>query len=125
MPPRRWTTDELDTANKMLSEGASFVEIGESIDRTATAVEAKLKGKSTPKTISAKESPETKQQTDGKAESTESTGSVVEVESVTTEPQHIEPTPSPASNDEMPESSTSKYIIGAVIAAVVIWLVLG
>ena len=44
MPPRRWTTDELDTANKMLSDGASFAEIGKTIDRSGAAVEAKLKG---------------------------------------------------------------------------------
>ena len=54
MPPRRWTTDELDTANKMLSDGASFVEIGKTIDRSAAAVEAKLKGKSAPNTAAAK-----------------------------------------------------------------------
>ena len=49
MPPRRWTTEELNTADKMLSDGASFVDIGKAIDRSAAAVESKLKGKSTPK----------------------------------------------------------------------------
>ena len=59
MPPRRWTTDELDTANKMLSDGASFVEIGKTIDRSAAAVEAKQR-ESAPNTAAAKKKPTTK-----------------------------------------------------------------
>ena len=45
MPPRRWTTEELETANIMMGEGASFSDIAKKLDRTASAVESKLKGK--------------------------------------------------------------------------------
>ena len=48
MPPRRWTTEELETANIMMGEGASFSDIAKKLDRTASAVESKLKGKKLP-----------------------------------------------------------------------------
>jgi hypothetical protein len=125
MPPRRWTTDELDTANKMLSDGASFVEIGKTIDRSAAAVEVKLKGESAPKTTAATKESATKTQTQVDAQLTESKAPVVEEKSVVIEPQSAEPNPSPRSDDDMQESSTIKYIVGAVIIAVVLYLILG
>ena len=125
MPPRRWTTDELDTANKMLSDGASFVEIGKTIDRSAAAVEAKLKGKSAPKTAAATKESATKTQTQVDAQLTESKAPVVEEKSVVIEPQSAKPNPLPRSDDDMQESSTIKYIVGAVIIAVVLYLILG
>ena len=125
MPPRRWTTDELDTANKMLSDGASFGEIGKTIDRSAAAVEAKLKGKSAPKTAAAKKKSATKTQTPVDPQSTESRAPVVEEKSVVIEPQSAEPSPLPRSDDDMQESSTIKYIVGGVIIAVVLYLILG
>ena len=125
MPPRRWTTDELDTANKMLSDGASFVEIGKTIDRSAAAVEAKLKGKSAPNTAAAKKKPTTKTQNRVEVESTEPKAPVVEEKSVVIEPQQVEPNPSHQSSDDMQEGSAIKYIVGAVIIAVVLYLVIG
>ena len=125
MPPRRWTTDELDTANKMLSDGASFGEIGKTIDRSAAAVEAKLKGKSAPKAAAAKKKSATKTQTPVDPQSTESKAPVVEEKSVVIEPQSAEPNPLPRSDDDMQEGSTIKYIIGVVIIAIVLYLVLG
>ena len=110
MPPRRWTTEELDTADKMLNDGASFVDIGKAIDRSAAAVESKLKGKSTPKPAP---------QIQEKAESTKPKAPAVEERPAVTEPQQT------ASNDDEPDNSTVKYIVGAVIIAVIIYLVLG
>ena len=110
MPPRRWTTEELDTADKMLNDGASFVDIGKAIDRSAAAVESKLKGKSTPKPAP---------QIQEKAESTKPKAPAVEERPAVTEPQQT------ASNDDGPDNSTVKYIVGAVIIAVIIYLVLG
>ena len=111
MPPRRWTTEELNTADKMLNDGASFVDIGKAIDRSAAAVESKLKGKSTPK-------PKAPQKQE-KAESTKPKAPTVEERPAVTEPQQT------ASNDDEPDNSTVKYIVGAVIIAVIIYLVLG
>ncbi len=125
MPPRRWTTDELDTANKMLSDGASFVEIGKTIDRSAAAVEAKLKGESAPKTAAATKESATKTHIQVDAQLTESKAPTVEEKSVGIEPQSAEPNPLPGSDDDMQESSTIKYIVGAVIIAVVLYLLLG
>ena len=87
MPPRRWTTEELNTADKMLSDGASFVDIGKAIDRSAAAVESKLKGKSTPK-------PKPAPQKQEKAESTKPKAPTVEERPAVTEPQQT------ASNDD-------------------------
>ncbi len=125
MPPRRWTTDELDTANKMLSDGAPFVEIGKTLDRSAAAVEAKLKGKSAPKTAAATKESATKMQTQVDAQLTESKAPVVEEKSVVIEPQSAKPNPLPRSDDDIQESSTIKYIVGAVIIAIVLYLILG
>ena len=112
MPPRRWTTEELNTADKMLSDGASFVDIGKSIDRSAAAVEAKLKGKSTPKPKPAPKKQE-------KAESAKPKAPTVEERPAIAEPQET------ASNDDESDNSTVKYIVGTVIIAVIIYLVLG
>ena len=112
MPPRRWTTEELNTADKMLSDGASFVDIGKAIDRSAAAVEAKLKGKSTPK-------PKPAPQKQEKAESAKPKVPTVEERPAIAEPQET------ASNDDESDNSTVKYIVGAVIIAVIIYLVLG
>ena len=125
MPPRRWTTDELDTANKMLSDGASFVEIGKTIDRSGAAVEAKLKGESAQKTAAAKKKTRPEPQTVVEAGSTEAKGTIAEEKTVPTEPQQAEPNPTPRSNDDEQEGPNVKYIIGAVIIAVVIYLILG
>ena len=78
MPPRRWTTDELDTANKMLSDGASFAEIGKTIDRSGAAVEAKLKGQGAQRTAAAKKKPKPEAQPVVEVESTETKGTIVE-----------------------------------------------
>ena len=40
--------EELETANIMMGEGASFSDIAKKLDRTASAVESKLKGKKPP-----------------------------------------------------------------------------
>ena len=112
MPPRRWTTEELNTADKMLSDGASFVDIGKAIDRSAAAVEAKLKGKSTPK-------PKPAPQKQEKAESAKPKAPTVEERPAISEPRET------ASNDDESDNSTVKYIVGAVIIAVIIYLVLG
>ena len=125
MPPRRWTTDELDTANKMLSDGASFVEIGKTIDRSGAAVEAKLKGQGTQRTAAAKKKPKPEPQPVVEVESTEAQGTIVEEKPVPTKPQQVEPKPMPRSNDDEQEGSTVKYIVGAVIIAVVLYLALG
>ncbi len=125
MPPRRWTTDELDTANKMLSDGASFVEIGKTIDRSGAAVEAKLKGKSTQRTVATKKKLKPEPQTVVEVESTQPKGVIVEEKLVPTEPQRAEPNRTPRSNDDEQEGSSVKYIVGAVIVAVVLYLVLG
>lgn len=125
MPPRRWTTDELDTANKMLGDGATFVEIGKTIDRSPAAVEAKLKGKSAPKSAAAKKKSATKTQTPVDSQSTESKAPVVEEKSVVIEPQPTAPAASQATDSDETEGSTVKYVVGAVIVAVIIWLVLG
>ena len=111
MPPRRWTTEELDTADKMLSDGASFVDIGKAIDRSAAAVESKLKREEHAKT----KAPQKQE----KAESTKPKAPTVEERPAVTEPQQT------ASNDDEPDNSTVKYIVGAVIIAVIIYLVLG
>ena len=127
MPPRRWTTDELDTANKMLSDGASFVEIGKTIDRSGAAVEAKLKGQGSQRTAAAKKKPKPKPEPQPvvEVESTEAKGTIVEEKPVPTEPHQAEPKRMPRSNDDEQEGSTVKYIVGAVIIAVVLYLVLG
>ena len=125
MPPRRWTTDELDTANKMLSDGASFVEIGKTIDRSGAAVEAKLKGQGAQRTAAAKKKPKPKSQPLVEVESTETKGTLVEEKPVLTEPRKAEPKPMPRTNEDEQEGSTVKYIVGAVIIAVVLYLVLG
>ena len=125
MPPRRWTTDELDTANKMLSDGASFVEIGKTIDRSGAAVEAKLKGESARKTAAAKKKPKPEPQTVVEVESPEAKGTIVEERPVPTEPQQAESKRMPRLNDDEQEGSNVKYIIGVVIIAVVLYLALG
>ena len=125
MAPRRWTTDELDTANKMLSDGASFVEIGKTIDRSGAAVEAKLKGESAQKTAATKKKPKPEPQAVVEVESTETKGTIVEEKPVPTKPQQAESNPTPRSNDDEQEGSNLKYIIGMVIIAVVLYLVLG
>ena len=125
MPPRRWTTDELDTANKMLNDGASFVEIGKTIDRSGAAVEAKLKGQGAQRAAAAKKKPKPEPQPVVKVESTKAKGSIVEEKPVPTEPQQAEPKRMPGSNDDEQEGSTVKYIVGAVIIAVVLYLMLG
>ncbi len=125
MAPRRWTTDELDTANKMLSDGASFVEIGKTIDRSGAAVEAKLKGQGAQRTAAAKKKRKPESQPLVEVESTETKGTIVEEKPVPTEPQKAESKPMPRTNDDEQEGSTVKYIVGAVIIAVVLYLVLG
>ena len=125
MPPRRWTTDELDTANKMLSDGASFVEIGKKLDRSGAAVEAKLKVESTKRTAASKNKPKPKPQTVVEEESTEAKGTIVEEKSVPAEPQKAEPNPTLRSNDNEQEGSTVKYIVGGVIIVIVLYLVVG
>ena len=125
MPPRRWTTDELDTANKMLSDGASFVEIGKTIDRSGAAVEAKLKGQGAQRTAAAKKKPKPEPQPVVEVESTEAKGTIVEEKPVPSETQQAEPKPTPRSNDDEQEGSMVKYIVGTVIIAVVLYLVLG
>ena len=125
MPPRRWTTDELDTANKMLSDGASFVEIGKTIDRSGAAVEAKLKGESTQRTAATKKKPKPEPQMVVEVESTQEKGTIVEEKPVPTEPQQAAPNPTPRSTDDQQEGSSVKYIVGAVIVAVVLYLMLG
>ena len=125
MAPRRWTTDELDTANKMLNDGASFVEIGKTIDRSGAAVEAKLKGQGAQRTATAKKKPKPESQPVVEVESTETKGTIVEEKPVSTEPQQAEPKPMPRPKDDEQEGSTVKYIVGAVIIAVVLYLVLG
>ena len=125
MPPRRWTTDELNTANKMLSDGASFVEIGKTIDRSGAAVEAKLKGQSTQRTAAAKKKPKPKPQTVVEEESIEAKGTVTVEKPIPLKSQQAEVNPTPISNDDGQGGSTVKYIVGAVIIAVVLYLVLG
>ena len=125
MSPRRWTTDELNTANKMLSDGASFVEIGKTIDRSSAAVEAKLKGQGAQRTAAATKKPEPEPQPVVEIESTEAKVTIVEEKPVPTEPQQAEQKGMPKSNDGEQEGSTVKYIVGAVIIAVVLYLVLG
>lgn len=116
MPPRRWTTEELDTASSMLTVGASFSDIGKKIDRSAAAVEAKLKIKNTSNGNSSKSTPESKLQTSEAPRAFSQSE-----ERATAAPQTIS-----ASNvaDEG-ESSTMKYVIGAVVIAVILWLVIG
>ena len=110
MPPRRWTTEELETANIMMGEGASFSDIAKKLDRTASAVESKLKGK--------------KASSSGAAASTKSKpvadpASQPEKASITT-PQYTSASDEPDDED----GSTMKYVVGAVIVAVIIWLVM-
>ena len=124
--PRRWTKEELDIATSMLTDGATFGDIAKKIDRSAAAIEAKLKEKKTSNGNSSKPTPESKLQTSDKSTSTERTTSEASRaisqadEVVTAAPQSI-----PATNDADEEaSSTMKYIIGAVVVAVVLWLVI-
>ena len=58
-------------------------------------------------------------------ESAEPKAPVVEEKSVVIEPQQAEPNPSHQSSDDMQEGSAIKYIVGAVIIAVVLYLVIG
>ena len=125
MPPRRWTTDELDTANKMLSDGASFIEIGKTIDRSGAAVEAKLKGQGAQRTAAAKKKSKPEPQPVVEIKSTEAKSTIVEAKPVPTEPQQAEPKRMPVSHDDEQEGSTVKYLVGAMIIAVVLYLVLG
>ena len=113
MPPRRWTTEELETANTLMGEGASFSEIAQKLDRTASAVESKLKGKkaSTSGASKVKSEPKPNPATDATPQPEKAS---------TTNPQHA-----PAnngSNDE--DGSTIKYIVGAIVVAVIIWWVM-
>ena len=113
MPPRRWTTEELETANTMIGEGASFSDIAKKLDRTASAVESKLKGKKTSSSgaSASKSKPKQKPLADAAPQP--------EKASITTSQY----TPaSDETNDE--DGSTMKYIVGAVIMAVIIWLVM-
>ena len=113
MPPRRWTTEELETANTMMDEGASVSDIAKKLDRTASAVESKLKGKkaSSSGSSAAKSKPEPKLVADAAPQPEKAS---------TTNPQHA-----PASDGSDDEGgSTMKYIVGAVIVAVIIWLVM-
>ena len=109
MPPRRWTTEELETANTMMGEGASFSDIAKKLDRTASAVESKLKGK--------------KASSSGAAVSKSKP-----VADPAPQPEKASTTTSqytPASDEPDDEDgSTMKYIVGAVIVAVIIWLVM-
>ncbi len=125
MPPRRWTTEELDIANKMLNSGASFVEIGKTIDRSGAAVEAKLKGQSTQKTAGAKNKPKPEPQTVLEVGSVEAKSTKVEEKPIPPQPQQAKPDPTSISNDDEREGSTVKYIVGAVIVAVVIYFLFG
>lgn len=113
MPPRRWTTEELETANTMMSEGASFSDIAKKMDRTASAVESKLKGKKA--SSSGASAPKSKPKPKAVA------GAAPQPEKAsTTTPQHA-----PASDGSDDEAGpTMKYIVGAVIVAVIIWLVM-
>ena len=111
MPPRRWTTEELETANTLMGEGASFSEIAQKLDRTASAVESKLKGKKASTSGASKVKSEPKPATDATPQPEKAS---------TTNPQHA-----PAnngSNDE--DGSTIKYIVGAIVVAVIIWWVM-
>ena len=113
MPPRRWTTEELETAKTMMGEGSSFNDIAKKLDRTASAVESKLKGKtaSSSGASASKSKPKPKPVADAAPQP--------EKASITT-PQHA-----PASDGSDDEGdSTMKYIVGAVIVAVIIWLVM-
>ena len=125
MPPRRWTTDELDTANKMSSDGASFVEIGKTIDRSGAAVEAKLKGQGAERNAAAKKRPKPGPQPVVEVESTKAKGTIVEEKPVPTEPQQAKSKPTPKSNDDQQQGSMLKYIVGAVIIALMLYLVVG
>ena len=108
MPPRRWTTEELETANTMMGEGASFSDIARKLDRTASAVESKLKGKKvSPSGASASKSKPV-------AEATPQPEKV----SATT-PRHA----SANNGADYEAGSAVKYIVGTVIVAVIIWLV--
>ena len=109
MPPRRWTTEEIETANTMLDEGASFSDIAKKLDRTASAVESKLKGKKASSSGVAA----------SKSKPVADPASQLEKASTTT------PHYTPASDEPDDEDgSTMKYIVGAVIVAVIIWLVM-
>ena len=109
MPPRRWTTEELETANIMMGEGASFSDIAKKLDRTASAVESKLKGKKASSSGAAA----------SKSKPVADPAPQPEKASTTT-PQYA-----PASDEPDDEDgSTMKYIVGAVIVAVIIWLVM-
>ena len=113
MPPRRWTTEELETVNTMMDEGASVSDIAKKLDRTASAVERKLKGKkaSSIGSSAAKPKPEPKPVADAAPQPAKAS---------TTNPQHAPA--NDGSDDE--DSSTMKYIVGAVFVAVIIWLVM-
>ena len=112
MPPRRWTTEELETAKTMMGEGSSFNDIAKKLDRTASAVESKLKGKTASSSgASASKSSKPKPVADAAPQPEKAS---------TTTPQHA-----PASDESDDEGgSTMKYIVGAVIVAVIIWLVM-
>jgi hypothetical protein len=119
MPPRRWTTEELDTASNMLTKGASFGDIGKEIDRSAAAVEAKLKVKNTQTISASKPTPKPESQTMSQSTST----AQKTAETLDFSPQSEKEATANDANEG--ESSTIKYIVGAVIVAVVLWLVFG
>ena len=109
MPPRRWTTEELETANIMMGEGASFSDIAKKLDRTASAVESKLKGRKASSSGAAV----------SKSKPVGDPAPQPEKASTTT-PQYA-----PASDEPDDEGgATMKYIVGAVIVVVIIWLVM-
>ena len=113
MPPRRWTTEELETANTMMGAGSSFSDIAQKLDRTASAVESKLKGKrasaSGASTSESKPNPEPVADTKPQPE-----------KASTSNPRH--PPASDGSDDQ--DGSTMKYMVAAIIVAVIIWLVM-
>lgn len=133
MPPRRWTTEELAIAKNMLVEGVSFNDIGKKIDRSAAAVEAKLKGKNNPNNSGSTGSASTsnpKSQSSPTAESAPIAQETPRAAPKSAPPSETTDTEAPqsfpAANDAIErESSTMKYIIGAVIIAVILWIVIG
>ncbi|MBU25393.1 MAG: hypothetical protein CMD99_05125 [Gammaproteobacteria bacterium] len=113
MPPRRWTTEELETANTMMGEGTSFSDIAQKLDRTASAVESKLKGKKV--SASGASTSKLKPKPNSVADATPQPAKA----SIST-PQHAPATDAADDGD----SSMIKYIVGAVIVAVIIWLIM-
>jgi hypothetical protein len=110
----------------MLNEGASFDDIGKKIDRSAAAVEAKLKEKSTPSGSARASLPKSQSKpTNESAPTAQETRRAAPKSAAQSETlEKATPQTVPSTNDaDEGGSSTMKYIIGAVIVAVVLWVV--